>query len=82
MNVYKRIEYSNLANEVEKLLDEGLFVSNQDSIDTYDETIAYDENYNHDNDYNYINEEPMGHVISADDDVGDQDYDAIAVDDD
>ena len=82
MNVYKRIEYSNLANEVEKLLDEGLFVSNQDSIDTYDETVAYNENYNPDNDYNYINEEPMGHVISADDDVGDQDYDAIAVDDD
>ena len=82
MNVYKRIEYSNLANEVEKLLDEGLFVSNQDSIDTYDETVAYDEHYTPDNDYNYINEEPMGHVISADDDVGDQDYYAIAVDDD
>ena len=80
MNVYKRIEYSNLANEVEKLLDEGLFVTHQDNVDTYDEAPVYNDTYEPNND-NYINEEPMGHVISAEDDVGDQDYYSIAVDD-
>ena len=91
MKAYKKINYSNIAENVEKLFDNDIndmYIKNEhsgDSIDTYDETPELNEEYvpgDNDND-NYNNEyDQMGQVISRDDDEGDQDYDMIAVDDD
>ena len=95
MNVFKKINYSNIAEHVDKLFDNDMndmYVKNEhsgDSIDVYDENPDMIEDTGGDNDdkvnkYNedkYDNEQ-MGQVISREDDEeGDQDYDMIAVDD-
>jgi hypothetical protein len=90
MNAFKKINYSNIAENVEKLFDNDMndiYVKNEnsgDSVDTYDENPDLNEEYvpgEYDND-NYYENEQMGQVISRDDDEGDQDYNMIAVDDD
>ena len=95
MNVFKKINYANIAEHVDKLFDNDMndmYVKNEhsgDSIDVYDENPDMIEDTGGDNDdkvnkYNedkYDNEQ-MGQVISREDDEeGDQDYDMIAVDD-
>ena len=79
MNVRKIIDYSNFSDEVEKMLTTNIFNTNQDSVDNYEHVSDQNEDAPYDNDKG---EENMGYVISNDDDVGDQDYNMIAVDDD
>ena len=94
MNVFKKINYANIAEHVDKLFDNDMndmYVKNEhsgDSIDVYDENPDMIEDTGNDDDkldrYNedkYENDQ-MGQVISREDDEeGDQDYDMIAVDD-
>ena len=92
MRVFKKIDYSNLAENVDKLFeDENAIVYN--TIDTYEDNTELDtDNINgvgasgdvygesDGNDYNIGNN--IGNIVSRDDDEGEQDYDAQAVDED
>ena len=89
MRVLKKIDYSNLAENVDKLFeDENTRL--YDNLDTYEENPVLDTNTigdNNDidginNNYKEDNENIGYNIISRDDDEGDQDYEAQAVDDD
>ena len=96
MRVFKKIDYSNLAENVDKLFEdenEGIY----DNLDTYDDndnaeldkdTVHGDGGQDDMNDggdgnkkYKEDNDN-IGYIVSRDDDEGDQDYDAQAVDED
>ena len=83
MNVLKKLNYANLAENVEKIFEDDTINMN-DSIDNYEEKAELSNDYipgEYDNDD--LNEfREIGNVISReDDDEGDQDYNRIAVDD-
>ena len=89
MRVLKKIDYSNLAENVDKLFeDENPII--YDNLDTYEENPVLDTDTigdNNDidginNNYKEDNENIAYNIISRDDDEGDQDYEAQAVDDD
>ena len=94
MRVLKKIDYSNLAENVDKLFEDDT-IGVDDTVDSYDENAELDianqdvaggdiygddgnkKNKEDDNDNNNI-----GNIVSRDDDEGEQDYDAQAVDED
>ena len=81
MHVQKNLKLENFADTVENMLNNNMYNSSQDSVDNYEEVPEYNDDYVP-NETTEKSEEYMGTVISGDNDVGDQDYDMIAVDDD
>ena len=87
MRVLKKINYGNLAENVEQLFQDDT-INTYDSVDTYDEkaVLNVDPNSSGDDKYKDRDDDDIGNdfgrVISRDDDDGEQDYDTLAVDDD
>ena len=92
MRVFKKVNYSNFAENVDKIFEDE-HADMYDNIDTYDENAELDT----DNRAGHIDgdgddgdirkkykedDENIGYIVSRDNDEGDQDYDAQAVDED
>ena len=93
MRVFKKVNYSNFAENVDKIFEDEN-ADMYDNIDTYDENAELDTDNNipgkNDGDADdgdirkkyKEDDENIGYIVSRDDDEGDQDYDAQAVDED